>query len=491
MNNNFGEVRPPRVESFPKSDIGRKRKNNEDSFAFYEPTELLELQENGCLYIIADGVGGAARGERVSEYATKKVLYEYYQRPKLDPGDRLRQIMNQVNDEIYSFAERNATRMATTMVAAVIRGNLLTVANVGDSRAYLIRGGEALQLTKDHSIVGELVRNGNMTEEEAQHSKVKNRLSRSLGGESQVHVDLFREQLLQPGDKVLLCTDGLTRYALRADIVRLTSQGTCKEIANALVNFALQRGGGDNISVIMITYEPSGVQTPGLLEAQTLRRPASWEDMLTEQKPITRQPRRRRVAIPKKYLTYLFFVPSILLAIAIVAISLHYLLPAGSPAATGTATPAGTPTSVETPSHQVAAGSGVSPDSPTIAAFTPSETPLPTPTTNEFSTQTATVTNFATSVVFESTATPPRVSCKMTAKPGTAAWGLATMWAGIDAGDQEALSAFYKTIVCAPQPNGGCYYSATRSTFIDKDWVLILPNIPTYNCLYYGGTPQE
>ena len=143
--------------------------------------------------------------------------------------------------------------MATTMVAAVIKDDGLLVAHVGDSRAYLIRYGQVKQLTHDHSLVGEMIRDGVMTEEEALVSKAKNRLTRSLGGEENVQIDLTAEIPLEPGDRILLCTDGLTRYALPADLLEMVSNRSPAQAVQSLINFANQRGGADNVTAIVIS----------------------------------------------------------------------------------------------------------------------------------------------------------------------------------------------------------------------------------------------
>jgi serine/threonine protein phosphatase PrpC len=236
---------------------GRKRANNEDYIAYFEPGEMVDLQASGRLYILADGVGGAFKGERASRYAAERVLYEYYHHPEVEPGQRLKEAMRLAGNEIFDYAERsgNYRRMATTMVAAAIRDNLLTVANVGDSRAYLIRNGRVRQLTVDHTTAGELMRNGLMSEEEALTSKSKNRLTRSLGGEADVIVDVFPEIALEPGDRVLLCSDGLSRYAFPEDIARILKEGPIDEAVEQAIDFANQQGGIDNISVALVAVE--------------------------------------------------------------------------------------------------------------------------------------------------------------------------------------------------------------------------------------------
>jgi serine/threonine protein phosphatase PrpC len=241
------------LEAHSHTNPGKKRSNNEDSAAYFQPDNLRDLEGSGSLYIVADGVGGEALGERASQYAVQKLLYEYYQHPELPPVDRLRQAIRQASTDIFNYASSAAhvNRMATTLVAAVVLNDKLIVANVGDSRAYLIRGAEVIQVSHDHNLVGELVRNGSLTEEEALSAKVRNRLTRSVGGEPDTTVDFFERTLL-PGDKILLCSDGLTRYALRSDISTLTREGSPEVIANRLVDFANQHGGADNISVVVV-----------------------------------------------------------------------------------------------------------------------------------------------------------------------------------------------------------------------------------------------
>jgi len=243
--------------SFALTHPGRKRSSNQDFVTFFEPENPEDITESGSLYIVADGVGGAAQGDRASRYAAQKVLHDYYRNPKAGVGERLRVALRQAGNEIYNFAERRGEfRMATTMVAAVIRDDLLTVANVGDSRAYLFRDGVVRQISRDHSLVGEMVREGVMTPEEARRSKMKNRITRSLGGETNVDVDVYRDISIQLGDKILLCSDGFSQYATPEEIAQLLSQGRPEEISGRLIDFSLKRGGSDNISTILIEIAP-------------------------------------------------------------------------------------------------------------------------------------------------------------------------------------------------------------------------------------------
>ena len=280
------------VSSASRTHPGRKRRNNEDFPIFFEPGKLEDLEASGRLYIVADGVGGAAKGERASRYAAEKVLFDYYRNPQLDPGLRLKQAMEQASDDIYAFTEQQFTSpMATTMAAAVIRKNMLTVANVGDSRVYLIRGDQVHQITKDHSVVGEMVRNGVITADEAEQSKAKNRLTRSMGGEADVLVDVFPDLPLQPGDRILLCSDGLTRYVSLDDVVKLASPASVETAAEGMIDYANRRGGADNISVILIEVSQpfAGIAPEYLKPRGQVPTQVDWETIVHE----TEYPRRR------------------------------------------------------------------------------------------------------------------------------------------------------------------------------------------------------
>ena len=260
---------------------GRKRRNNEDFADFFEPTRLEDLQASGDLYIVADGVGGAAKGEKASRYAAQKALFDYYLYPNIEPGERLVRVMRQVGNEIFDYAENRSNEgpMATTMVAAVVSGTKLIVASVGDSRAYLIRGGVARQLTEDHTDPGK-----------------RNKLTRSMGGELNVEVDVFNDIPLKTGDKILLCSDGLTRYVNRENLATLTAEGTPEAITNRLIEFANHSGGADNVTVILVevgqpaeqeeilSERASRAARVGELDLQD-RKTAPSEEMLAPQAP--------------------------------------------------------------------------------------------------------------------------------------------------------------------------------------------------------------
>jgi PPM family protein phosphatase len=243
------------VKTYFSSDIGRRRANNEDYAGAYEPQDADGLARSGRLYVVADGLGGHEMGEKASQYAVEFLLAMYYKTPKLPVDVRLRNIIQQANQNLVAYARRNmgpGEKTATTLVAAVVRNHSLLVASVGDSRAYLLRKGEISQITRDHSLVGEMLRAGTLTETEAQQSRLQNRLTRSVGGVPDLEVDIHPPIALLPGDTILLCTDGLTRYATGRDLLTEASHGTPREITERLICFANERGGEDNITVAVI-----------------------------------------------------------------------------------------------------------------------------------------------------------------------------------------------------------------------------------------------
>jgi len=197
--------------------------------AAYEPADKQVLAESGRLYLVADGaggVGGRRAGKVASRFATTKVIDLYYRQPTENLGERLRSAMLAANDAMKEHALRpgRAKWMATTMVAAAVCGDELTVANVGDSRAYFVRAGSIEQLTQDHSLVAGLLADGAITPEEAAEHPQRNVILHSLGSApADPRIDLFRRTLLV-GDMVLLCTDGLTRYTTEEQLLELLTK---------------------------------------------------------------------------------------------------------------------------------------------------------------------------------------------------------------------------------------------------------------------------
>jgi PPM family protein phosphatase len=246
-----------KFDTYARSDIGRVRTNNEDSFGAAEPRDRQPMSQSGWIYVVADGMGGHEEGERASAFAVETLLKEYYRQPTLAPEKRLREIFAEINQSLIDYTKEKlqpGERTGTTLVAAVLRGDKLWVASVGDSRLYLIREGGIRQVTRDHTVIAELVRAGSVRKEDAAESKYRNRLSRSIGSESRVEVDVFPSIPLHPGDILLLCTDGLSQYATSDALLR-AAHGTAQEIADRLIEFANDCGGSDNITVSVIRVE--------------------------------------------------------------------------------------------------------------------------------------------------------------------------------------------------------------------------------------------
>jgi protein phosphatase len=236
-----------------KTDLGRVRENNEDKFEFYVPEDEDTLARKGAFYAVADGMGGHAAGQIASELALKTVIGQYYDDDSASIDGSLRSAVQAANAVIHGAAQAIVERngMGTTMTALVIRGEEVFVAQVGDSRCYRLRGGKLEQLTEDHSWVNEQVRRGGMTREEAENSPFRNIITRSLGNFPTVEPDIFQEELHE-GDVFVLCSDGLTGEVSDEDIRRALHDAAPSKAAWDLVGLALQHGGKDNVTVLIV-----------------------------------------------------------------------------------------------------------------------------------------------------------------------------------------------------------------------------------------------
>lgn len=245
----------PPITAVLKTDVGRVRDHNEDYFTSCEPAQAEEAFLNGWCYVLADGAGGMDAGEVASEHATERMRFHYLaDRGERDWGKRLVKAMKAANADLRRLmVEQNdgKSRMATTMVAVVIDGEQITFANVGDSRGYHYRDGIIKQITKDHSLVAKLVEEGAITAEEAENHPRKNVILGSLGSEDEVDVDVFKVQGVT-GDVLLLCSDGLTNYVRDKELAEVIEGNSLEDAPSMLIALANARGGGDNISVVLI-----------------------------------------------------------------------------------------------------------------------------------------------------------------------------------------------------------------------------------------------
>jgi PPM family protein phosphatase len=247
------------IQAGARTDLGRVRKNNEDCYSI-EPS----LQ----LYVLSDGMGGEAHGEIASNLAVQTVVTHCMQaensratpifgESRTDVSERTNRLASGIhlaNRKVFEAATANPEQqgMGATIVAVWIEGQRLSLAHVGDSRAYLLRSGSLDQLTADHSLVAEKVRIGILTPQEADASEMQSVLTRAVGTADTVEVDTD-EQMLLVGDSVLLCSDGLTRMVTEPEIAStLLTSASAQESADRLVDLANENGGVDNVSVIVL-----------------------------------------------------------------------------------------------------------------------------------------------------------------------------------------------------------------------------------------------
>jgi PPM family protein phosphatase len=247
------------IEFGAKSDRGCLRENNEDCY---------RLAPELNLFVLSDGMGGLTCGEIASALAVDTILEccregsaKRSLQPDGDPSEaastitkHLAEAVRRANEAVYHRAEENLSgkQMGATVVAVQFVGNRMSVAHIGDSRAYRLRGEDFKQLTEDHSFVEEEVRLGRMTRQEAGNSTMQNVLVRALGVDSEVEVDVS-EEIVMNGDTVLLCSDGLTRELSDDQIAAvLRERPDPRDAASGLVDFAKQAGGADNITAIVL-----------------------------------------------------------------------------------------------------------------------------------------------------------------------------------------------------------------------------------------------
>lgn len=237
------------IKSFSILDIGSKRKVNEDSLVAFEPEDEKELVEKGCIYIVADGVGGLNKGDLASKTVVETVKMEYYNFASDDIKESLKFAINKANMILISLGEEDE-KLASTLVCAVIKDNIAYIANVGDSRAYLFRNRKLIRKTNDYSFVGERMRMGELTEEEARLHPRKNIILRCLGDTENLEIDFF-EVSLEENDKLLLCTDGLWGE-MPHKVMEKTLNSKAEINLENLKKKAYENGANDNIGAILI-----------------------------------------------------------------------------------------------------------------------------------------------------------------------------------------------------------------------------------------------
>jgi PPM family protein phosphatase len=236
------------------TDVGLRRPQNEDSHGQWIPAAAEERNRRGALLVVADGMGGSRAGEVASRLAVDTVLRCYREAPGLDPLEDLHQAVEAANRVVHdeSAAHPEMSGMGTTCTAVVLRGADAYIAHVGDSRAYLVRDGAIRQLTRDHSLVAQLVRDGQLTPEQARVDPRRNVVTRSVGVGPHVEIDADPEPgLLRPGDTLLICSDGLHGVVADDELKAAASKPNLAQGCRDAIALANSRGGPDNITVVM------------------------------------------------------------------------------------------------------------------------------------------------------------------------------------------------------------------------------------------------
>lgn len=239
-----------------KSDLGRVRENNEDKFEYYIPEDETALASRGSIFMVCDGMGGHAAGQIASELACKTFIDVYLNHPAAEIEQALKAGVIAAHRYVSDVGQAVPSRkgMGTTLSGLVLRQGSYYVAHVGDSRIYRLRGGELSQITLDHTWVDEMIRLGKLTHEEAENHPYKHVLTRAIGGEGPVEPDVFGEAL-QEGDVFLLCSDGLTNHVTDDQIRSFLGEYGPSEACWRLVGAALQGGGSDNCTVMVVRVD--------------------------------------------------------------------------------------------------------------------------------------------------------------------------------------------------------------------------------------------
>jgi serine/threonine protein phosphatase PrpC len=261
------------LEVAGRTDVGLIREHNEDSFLFGDLVSGKSVSENDspvlkveavpAVLMVADGVGGAASGEIASSMATT-IAYEYLRdrwnrgglRGTVIVADALQQALFAANRAIHAHAVQNRSHhgMGTTATLALTVNGMIYFAQVGDSRAYIVRGGSAKQMTKDQSLVQRMVDAGKMSQEQAEKSEHRNIILQALGPEEAVVPELTRDRM-QDGDVVVLCSDGLSNQLTSGEIARMAGDtASLDALCAALVERALETGAPDNVTVVAARF---------------------------------------------------------------------------------------------------------------------------------------------------------------------------------------------------------------------------------------------
>jgi protein phosphatase len=289
---------PIRATLYAITDLGRTRDHNEDTFLVADlgtgdalrasRRETHAIGDRGMIFLVADGMGGAAAGELASEMAAVEIHRHMVDGWAAAPmgteetfATNLRRAVEAANVELHQYATTHpeVRGMGTTATVVGVWRDRIYLAQIGDSRAYLIRGSDARQLTRDQSLTQRLVEVGELTEEEAEASERRNIILQALGPDPRVKVDLSW-QMLQRDDLLILCSDGLSGVVRRDDIAAVAREaGDVQEVCERLVAMANDHGGPDNITVVAVRFDGEG------LPAATVDEPGYHEYPQADERP--------------------------------------------------------------------------------------------------------------------------------------------------------------------------------------------------------------
>jgi serine/threonine protein phosphatase PrpC len=266
------------------TDVGRRRERNQDNVTHFVPDDPDLFANRGALFVVCDGMGGHAAGEIASEIGVRTIREEYFQQSEDDALQALDRAIRVANTAIYEHAHEHLAHsgMGTTCVATVLLGGRGYFVNIGDSRGYIVRDGRMRQVTHDHSWVAEQVRAGVLTEDQARTHTHRNVITRSLGTQPEVAADLFIETI-HPGDRILLCSDGLHGYVPEAEIKSIVLEHEPETGVRQLIDMANANGGPDNITAILVTVldAPAAVDTVTLPAVRPAPRSGDLADLPT------------------------------------------------------------------------------------------------------------------------------------------------------------------------------------------------------------------
>lgn len=264
MSNPAGQTVAPRLKvvSAGLTDVGRKRNHNEDSFLIDDDIQL---------YVVADGMGGHAGGGTASRIAVETIdrklrelrtsknspLFSQSNLQDSPVPEAIRSAVEGACLAIYTAAQEDPrlTGMGTTVISLIVKDEHAFFAHVGDSRAYLVRGDLIQQISEDHSLVNEQIKAGMITPEEAKHSRYKNIITRSVGFEEEVQVDVMG-LVAEIGDTFLLCSDGLANMLEDREMLEVVRKEKFEDVPRKLIELANERGGDDNITVVVVQAAP-------------------------------------------------------------------------------------------------------------------------------------------------------------------------------------------------------------------------------------------